>query len=78
MLTEDVSICGAINREDVVELVVKAIFSEKTNGKVGLPINRDNGLCPLLAVSFWAVPSEGHRPAWVKGQYPTCCAFCQC
>ena len=35
VLTEDASICGAINREDVAELVVKAIFSEKANGKVG-------------------------------------------
>lgn len=35
VLTEDASICGAINREDVAELVVKAVFSEKANGKVG-------------------------------------------
>ena len=34
VLTEDVRICGAINREDVAELVTKAVFSEKTNGKV--------------------------------------------
>ena len=34
ILTEDRSICGAINREDVAELVVKALFSDKTDGKV--------------------------------------------
>ena len=35
ILTEDRSICGAINREDVAELVVKALFSDKSDGKVG-------------------------------------------
>jgi hypothetical protein len=34
ILTEDRSICGAINREDVAELVVKALFSNKADGKV--------------------------------------------
>ena len=34
ILTEDRSICGAINREDVAELVVKALFSDKSDGKV--------------------------------------------
>ncbi|BDA48088.1 Uncharacterized protein At2g34460, chloroplastic at C-terminar half [Coccomyxa sp. Obi] len=34
VLTADKSICGAINREDVAELVVKALFSDKANGKV--------------------------------------------
>ena len=34
ILTEDRSICGAINREDVAELVVKALFSDKADGKV--------------------------------------------
>lgn len=34
VLTTDKSICGAINREDVAELVVKALFSDKANGKV--------------------------------------------
>ena len=35
VLTEDTSICGAINREDVADLVVKSLFSDKTTGKVG-------------------------------------------
>ena len=34
ILTEDRSICGAINREDVAALVVKALFSNKSDGKV--------------------------------------------
>jgi hypothetical protein len=34
VLTEDANICGAISREDVAELVVKALFSNKANGKV--------------------------------------------
>jgi len=34
ILTEDRSICGAINREDVAELVVKALFSDKSDMKV--------------------------------------------
>ena len=38
ILTEDRSICGAINREDVAELVVKALFSDKSDGKVGQPL----------------------------------------
>lgn len=34
ILTEDRSICGAINREDVADLVIKALFSDKSDGKV--------------------------------------------
>lgn len=34
VLTEDPSVCGAIHREDVADLVVKALFSPKTDGKV--------------------------------------------
>lgn len=34
ILTEDRSVCGAINREDVADLVVKALFSDKADGKV--------------------------------------------
>ena len=33
ILTEDISVCGAITREDVATLVVKALFSMRTNGK---------------------------------------------
>lgn len=34
ILTEDPSVCGAIHREDVADLVVKALFSSKADGKV--------------------------------------------
>lgn len=34
VLTTDKSIFGAINREDVADLVVKALFSDNANGKV--------------------------------------------
>jgi hypothetical protein len=34
VLTLDNKICGAINREDVADLVVKALFSDKSNSKV--------------------------------------------
>lgn len=36
VLTEDPSVCGAIHREDVADLVIKALFSAKANGKVSL------------------------------------------
>jgi hypothetical protein len=34
VLTEDSSVCGAIARADVADLVVKALFSPKTDNKV--------------------------------------------
>ena len=34
VLTEDVSVCGAIHRADVADLVAQALFSEKANNKV--------------------------------------------
>lgn len=34
VLTEDPSVCGAIHREDVADLLVHALFSDKTNNKV--------------------------------------------
>lgn len=34
VLTEDNSVCGAIHREDVADLIIKALFSSKTEGKV--------------------------------------------
>ena len=36
VLTENPSVCGAIHREDVADLVIKALFSSKANGKVSL------------------------------------------
>ena len=34
VLTENNNVCGAIHREDVAALVVKALFSNKSDGKV--------------------------------------------
>ena len=34
VLTEDNTVCGAIHREDVADLIVKALFSKETDGKV--------------------------------------------
>jgi uncharacterized protein YbjT (DUF2867 family) len=34
-LTADTSVCGSIARADVADLVVKALFSPKTDNKVG-------------------------------------------
>lgn len=36
VLTEDVTVCGAINREDVASLLVKALFSAAADNKVRL------------------------------------------
>lgn len=33
VLTEDVTVCGAIMRADVARLVAKCLFSDKANGK---------------------------------------------
>lgn len=41
VLTEDASVCGGITREDVANLVVKALLSSKTDNKVG---RRGSGL----------------------------------
>lgn len=43
VLTEDNTVCGAIHREDVADLIVKALFSKETDGKVSCHI-----LCPFL------------------------------
>ncbi len=37
VLTESRDVCGAISREDVAELVVKALFSDSAAGKVPYP-----------------------------------------
>jgi hypothetical protein len=34
VLTENNSVCGAIHREDVADLIIKALFSSKADGKV--------------------------------------------
>ena len=38
VLTEDSSVCGAIHREDVADLLVHALFSDKTNNKVRIHV----------------------------------------
>ena len=35
VLTEDASVCGAVHREDVAQLVVQALFSDAAANKVG-------------------------------------------
>lgn len=37
VLTEDVNVCGAIHREDVADLLVHALFSDKASNKVRTP-----------------------------------------
>lgn len=34
VLTADTRVCGSINREDVAQLVIKALLSSKTDNKV--------------------------------------------
>lgn len=34
VLTTDTTVCGAITREDVADLVIKALLSDGSNGKV--------------------------------------------
>ncbi|KAK9813238.1 hypothetical protein WJX72_011268 [[Myrmecia] bisecta] len=41
VLTEDKTVCGAIHREDVAELVVKALFSDKTINKVLSAVDKE-------------------------------------
>ena len=41
VLTEDTSICGAINRADVASLVVKCVLKEKCNGKVLSAVDKE-------------------------------------
>lgn len=48
LLTEDSSICGAISREDVADLVIKALFSDKANNKAS-PILHLPSLCTVQA-----------------------------
>lgn len=53
VLTEDVHVCGAIHREDVADLLVHALFSDKATNKVRNP------MCHAwpdhkLYVAFWA------------------------
>jgi NAD(P)H-binding len=36
VLTEDAKICGAVHREDVAQLVVQALFSDRAANKVKL------------------------------------------
>lgn len=46
VLTADASVCGAITREDVASLVVKALFSPKTDNQVLTAIDRNKAFTP--------------------------------
>ncbi|KAL3140678.1 hypothetical protein ABBQ32_005241 [Trebouxia sp. C0010 RCD-2024] len=41
VLTEDVNVCGAIHREDVADLLVHALFSDKASNKVLAAVDQD-------------------------------------
>ena len=40
-MTESASVCGAISRRDVADLVAKALFSDKADGKVLSAVDAD-------------------------------------
>ena len=49
VLTEDNTVCGAIHREDVADLIVKALFSKETDGKVScLHVSSDPSIDSLF------------------------------
>ena len=50
IMTENSSVCGAIHREDVADLVIKALFSSKTNGKV---IESSCCMINVLLIYMW-------------------------
>ncbi len=67
-LTEDIKVAGSVTRDDVAALVVKALFSKKTDGKVRAgrrgafegPVHRcglvgDDPLCAPLVCCAGAV-----------------------
>ena len=41
VLTEDKTVCGAIHREDVADLVCKALLSDKATNKVLSAVDRE-------------------------------------
>lgn len=53
VLTEDNTVCGAIHREDVADLLVHALFSDKTNNKVSV----DSAACFVRVQSNQSMPS---------------------
>ena len=73
VLTEDTAICGAINREDVAELVVKAIFSEKANGKVGAQSFSPRGQQWMLQSLCACTTHTGRAVASGVGYLRRCC-----
>lgn len=68
LLTESRSVCGAISREDVAELVVEALFSPNTVGKV--PPGDPGHALPRLQISGAVLLStrcglwEGRPATW--------------
>ena len=56
LLTESRTVCGAISREDVAELVVKALFSANAAGKVppapGVPGTTPSPVCKCTFTGY--------------------------
>ena len=62
VLTEDNKVCGAIHREDVADLIVKALFSDKADGKVCHSAHLlGQGASPTPQVSILCYPGESSR-----------------
>ncbi len=53
VLTESRDVCGAISREDVADLVVKALFSDSAAGKV-----------PAVLLTSLCLPQCSHASVW--------------
>ncbi len=60
VLTEDSSVCGAIHREDVADLLVHALFSDKTNNKVRMSICMQSPV--LIVLSVMSIECQCHEP----------------
>ncbi len=64
-LTEDLSVSGRVTRDDVAAVVVKALFSKKTDGKVR-PAAHTCGaeLWDAGVARRWGTPAHVGRHAW--------------
>jgi hypothetical protein len=52
VLTDDMSVVGSICRDDVADLVVKALFSPKTDNKVLSAVDKNALFVPKPVESF--------------------------
>lgn len=52
--TEDASVCGAVTRDDVAALVIKALLSEKADGKVRVGVLCRCGYVAVLCACIWS------------------------